>query len=222
MNTMSLPVPLRALLFASMGALATAMMLSLWAAASHAEQPVLWWASRASGFVAYGALALSVLFGVLISSKGAGGLLSKKAVMDLHQQWTLSAVVASVVHVVTVVGHAESGVSAWAAAIPFASATLTGPVALGTVSFVGLVVIAASSWLRKHVPYAAWRAIHALAFGVMVLGMLHGITAGTSTASEAARWLYILTAATLAGAITIRVLLALADGRHAEARHSAR
>lgn len=213
MNTMTLPVPVRALLFASMGAAATAIALRLWAAAATAEEPVLWWASRATGFVAYGALALSVLFGVLISSKGSGGLVSRKAVMDLHQQWTLSAVVATVLHIVTTVFHAEAGVTPWATVIPFASRTLTGPVAIGTVAFIGMAVIAATSWWRKRVPYAAWRAIHALAFGVMVLALAHSVTAGTDTAMPAVRWMYIGTAAVLLGAIVTRVLVALRDRR---------
>jgi len=219
MNTMSLPAPVRALMFASMGALATAMLISLWEAALNAEQPVLWWVTRASGFVAYVALALSVFFGVMISSKGAGGLLPKKVVMDLHQQWTLSAVVASVVHVLSAVLHVESGISAWAAIIPFASENLTGAVGIGTVAFLGLGVIAASSWLRTLVPYGAWRAIHALAFGVMILALAHSVAAGTDTVHAAARWTYIATAAAILGAITIRLLVALA-GRGTEPRRN--
>lgn len=211
MNTMTLPAPVRALLFASLGAAATALALRLWEAAATAEQPVLWWASRATGFVAYGALALSVFFGILISSKGAGGLVSRKAAMDLHQQWTLSAVVATALHIVTTVVHVESGVTPWATIIPFASRTLTGPVALGTVALVGLAVVAGTSWWRKHVPYSAWRAIHALAFGVMVLALAHSVTAGTDTALPAVRWMYIGTTAALTGATVMRILLALGD-----------
>lgn len=216
MNTMTLPVPVCALLFASMGATATALGLRLWQAAATAEEPVLWWASRATGFVAYGALALSVLFGVMVSSKGSGGLVSRKAAMDLHQQWTLSAVVATVLHIITTVFHVEAGVTPWATVIPFASRTLTGPVAIGTVAFLGLAVIAATSWWRKRVPYAAWRAIHALAFGVMVLALAHSVTAGTDTPLPAVRWMYIATAAVLLGVTVTRVLVALGD-RHARA-----
>src|SRR5690606_15954172 len=113
--------------------LATYGGLALLATASQADQPLLWWAGRAFGFLAFVALALSVIFGTLISARG-GGLLSSKWATDLHQQWTLAALVATAAHVVVLVLHAESGVTPWATIIPFASARLTGPVALGTVA----------------------------------------------------------------------------------------
>src|SRR5690606_40225915 len=98
-----------------MGALSASFLAQLGAVAGEADRPVLWGVGRASGLLAYGALWLSMLFGLAVSSKGAGGLLPKKAMMDLHQQWTLSAVVATVVHVFALVFHAESGVTPWAA-----------------------------------------------------------------------------------------------------------
>ncbi len=205
MNTLRLPAPIQALLFASMGALATSLAIQLWAVAGEAEQPLAWWAGRATGFVAYAALWLSMLFGLAISSKGAGGLLPKKVLMELHQQWTLSAVVATLLHVVTLVLHPESGVTPLAAVVPFVSARLTGPVALGTFALLGFGIVVGSSWLRKWVPYSAWRALHGLAFGTMILALVHGWTAGTDTSAPAAQWLYIVTLGVLVGAVVTRI-----------------
>jgi predicted ferric reductase len=218
MNALRLPGPVQALLSASMGAMAGILLIEAWAAAGQAEQPVVWWAGRAAGFLAYGALWLSMLFGMAVSSKGAGGLLSKKLVMDLHQQWTLSALVATVVHVALLVFHSESGVTPWAAVIPFASARLTGPVALGTFALVGLAIVAGTSWLRRHISYGAWRAIHGLAFGTAILALAHGWTAGTDTVEPAVAWLYIVTSGVLAGAVVMRIGLALAGRRGASAK----
>lgn len=210
MNSLRLPAPLQALLFASMSAFSVSLLMQLWTGAGQADQPVIWWAGRASGFLAYGALGLSMLFGLAVSSKGAGGLLPRKAMMELHQQWTLSAVVATVVHVFTLVFHAESGVTPWAAVIPFSSARLTGPVALGTFALFGIAILVGSSWLRTHLPYSAWRAIHGLAFGTMILALVHGWTAGTDTSSPGAQWLYVATLGVLIGALTTRLGLAYA------------
>lgn len=209
MNALRIPVPLQALLCASLGALTASLAVQTFQAAGEMEQPVLWWAGRATGFVAYAALWASVMFGMAISSRGAGGLLPKKVVMDLHQQWTLSAVVATLVHVATLVLHEESGVTPLAVIVPFASERLTGPVAIGTVAFLGLAIVAVSSWLRKYVPYGAWRAVHGFAFGTMLLSLVHGWTAGTDTVAPGAQWLYIVTAALLIGALVTRVGLAL-------------
>lgn len=213
MTAVRWPVPIQILLLASMGAMAGVLLGEIWTVASTAQQPLIWWAGRASGLVAYAALWLSMLFGLAVSSKGAGGLLPKRLMMDLHQQWTLSALVATVVHVVTIVLHAESGVSAWAIIVPFASARLTGAVALGTVALVGLVTVSATSWLRRRIPYRVWRSIHALAFGTMLLALAHGVTAGTDTGSPVVGALYVLTIAVLTGAMVTRIGLALSTAR---------
>ena len=227
MNTMRLSAPAQALLSAAAGVLAVSMAMTLWTSAASADQPIIWWAGRAAGFVAYLALWLSMMFGMAVSSKGMGGLLSKKLVMDMHQQWTLSAVVATAVHVTTLVFHSESGVTPLAAVIPFASARLTGPVGIGTIALFGLLIVAVSSWLRTHIPYNAWRGIHALAFGTMILALVHGWTAGTDTSIEWARWLYAGSAGLLVGGLVMRIGIAVAGaaskpvrlGAGAEGRH---
>lgn len=208
-----LPLPISLLLAGAFGAIATFASLELWSAMATAEQPLLWWAGRALGFVAYVALWLSMLFGSLVSSGGAGGLLSKKWMMDLHQEWTLAAVVATVLHVLVLVTHAESHVTPWAAVVPFASETLTGEVALGTIATIGLAVIAVSSWARTRIPYTAWRAIHALSFGVMILALAHSIAAGTDSDTWAANWLYIASTVALTAVMALRVGIALAPSR---------
>jgi predicted ferric reductase len=177
------------------------------------EQPVLWWAGRASGLVAYLALWLAMVFGTLVSAKST--LLDKKLTMELHRQWALTAVLATVAHVVTLVVHDESGLTPAAALVPFAAERLTGAVALGVVAIWGLLLIAVSSLLQRHLPYAAWRGIHALAFGTMLLAFAHGVTAGTDTAQPLVRALYALTAAVLAGATAGRVTSAVLQARTA-------
>jgi methionine sulfoxide reductase heme-binding subunit len=208
MSAMRLNATTQALVAAVAGVLAMGATMTLWTSAAGADEPLIWWAGRAAGFVAYLALWLSMMFGMAVSSKGMGGLLPKKLVMDMHQQWTLSAVVATLVHVLTLVFHAESGVTPLAALVPFASARLTGPVGIGTIALFGLLIVAGSSWLRTHIPYSAWRGIHALAFGTMILALAHGWTAGTDTPLEWARWLYVVSGALLVGALVTRVGLA--------------
>lgn len=208
-----LPLLVTALLFVSLGVISTYSALQLWSAMASAEQPLLWWAGRALGFVAYFALWLSMIFGSLASSGGAGGMFSKKWVMDFHQEWTLAAVISTVLHVVVLVTHAESHVTPWAAIIPFASQTLSGEIALGTIATIGLGVVTLSSWLRTHIPYAAWRGIHALSFGVMILALAHSIASGTDTQTWAASWLYIITTAALTAVMTLRIGVALAGKR---------
>ena len=195
------------------GSAGTALTLAAlvgWNAIVHAELPLLWWASRALGFLAYVALWLAMVSGVLISSGGFGGRISKKWTMDLHQEWTLAAMIATILHIAVVVLNPEAGITPWTAVIPFASERMTGSMAVGTVATLLLALIAASSWLRARVPYGAWRAIHALSFGAMLLALVHSIAAGTDTTSVGAAVLYIATSVSLTGLIVLRVLLAFA------------
>lgn len=205
----ALPAPVAVLVFASLGVLSTYASLELWSALASAEQPLLWWAGRALGFLAYIALWLSMIFGSLVSSGGAGGMFSRKWVMDFHQEWTLAAVIATALHVLVLVTHNESHVTAWATIIPFASSRLSGEIALGTIAFLGLVVIVVSSWMRKRVPYGAWRALHALSFGVMMLALTHGITVGSDSGLPLVGWLYVATTGALTAVMVTRVGLAL-------------
>lgn len=208
-----LPLPVTMLLFASFGVLATYASMELWSAMANAKQPLLWWAGRALGFFAYFALWLSMVFGALVSSSGGGGMFSKKWVMDFHQEWTIAAFVATALHVFVLVSHNESRVTPWASIVPFASSRLTDEIALGTIAFIGLGVIAFSSWMRTRIPYTVWRAIHAMSFVVMLLALAHSIVTGTDSASWAANWLYIGSSAALTAVIAVRIGVAFASMR---------
>ncbi|MFA7296803.1 MAG: ferric reductase-like transmembrane domain-containing protein [Dehalococcoidia bacterium] len=195
---------------ATAGAALAFVVLIAWNVASQSELPLLWWASRATGFLAYVALWLSMASGVLISAGGFGGRISRKWTMDLHQEWTLAAVIATVLHIALVVLNPEAEISPWAAIIPFASARMTGSMAVGTISTLLLTLIAVTSWVRTRIPYEAWRGIHALSFGAMLLALAHSIAAGTDTSSLGAQVLYLATSVSLTGLIALRILATLA------------
>ena len=218
-----LTLPVRLLALAAMTSLIWRLTPTVFAAADASGEPLVWWTSRVFGITAYVAIWLSMLCGLLIGARGIEGLLSRKVLMDLHQQWSLAAVLATALHVLTIVGHeVESHVAPLAAVVPFASESLTAEVALGTFAAWGLAIVAASSWLRGRIPYAAWRALHALVFGTFLLSLLHGIFAGTDTEAPWAFWMYLVTVAVLADVATARLTVAVARTLHPEAHPDAR
>jgi sulfoxide reductase heme-binding subunit YedZ len=171
--------------------------------------PVMWWADRALGMLAYVALWLSTLFGVMVGSRGAGGLLDRATVLQLHSRWALVALSATGLHVLTVVGDPYSGISPLAVFVPGVAEKLTVPVTLGTFALYGLVSLGLATYLADRIPKAVWRAIHATAFGTYLLALAHGVLAGSETQLLAVRALYIGTAAVLVAAVLQRVLLSL-------------
>ncbi|TNF26154.1 MAG: hypothetical protein EP329_21720 [Deltaproteobacteria bacterium] len=202
------PRAFRVFLLLVAGALAVTAARELLDALSGPGVPALWWSARALGLVAYVALALSTLFGVLVSARGAGGLLDKATTVALHNRWALAALVATALHVLAIVVDPEAGVSPLAAVVPLASTRLTGPVALGTLAGLGMAVIAITTALSRRLPRWMWRATHASAFGVLLLSLVHGLTAGTDTRAPGVQALYLVTAAAIVGAVVQRVLLA--------------
>lgn len=174
-----------------------------------AEVPWLWWLARSAGLVAQLALALTVLFGVLTGARGGRGLVAMPVVRELHARWSVAVLLFTAVHVAAVLLDRHAGVSAWTLILPFASSVRTGPLALGTVAWLGLLTIHATTRWMRHLPPMVWRAVHALAFGVLLLGALHGLTAGTDAAVPGVRAWLIGPLAAVVGAVVVRVLSAL-------------
>lgn len=214
------PRALRVFLLLSGGALLATALPPLSAALAAPGVPLMWWSARALGLVAVLSLWLSVLFGVFVADRGAGGLLPSAMTVRLHTRWALAAQVATALHVLFVVVDPVSGVTALAAIVPLTSATLTGPVALGTFALWGFVVLLVSTALARRISKRAWRAIHRLAFGTFSLAIVHGITAGTDTRSPVIRWMYALTILLLLAALVQRLLLARATSGRARSPRS--
>ena len=185
------------------------------AVATRPETPLLWWAARAFGFVSLFAMTLSMLFGLALSSRTSARWLSARTVSRLHQDWTIVAVITMGFHIVAVILNTHGGIGALEAVVPGLSDRLTGPLTLGIVSGWGLVVLAASSWLRRHLSYAAWRAVHGTAFGAFLLALAHGVLSGTDSGLPFVQWYYLATGALVGGGIIYR---ALATGARADRR----
>lgn len=209
----SFPRALRIFLLLAGGALAISMARPLFDAIAAPGVPAMWWSARVLGLLAQVALCLSVAFGVFMAGKGAGGLMNKPAVALFHTRWALAAQVATVLHVLFIVADPNAGVTPLAAAIPFTSATLTGPVALGTFALWGLALLVVTTILARRILKAAWRAVHASAFGTFLLATVHGATAGTDTTSPAVRALYLVTSGLIVAAVVQRLLLARRTAR---------
>jgi predicted ferric reductase len=169
------------------------------------EKPIQWWAGRATGFAAYVTLAASMVFGLMVSSRGLDGAVSRKTVTDYHQQWTLAALIFTVAHVLVIVTDKYVDISVVGALVPGRSAHLTGEVAIGTLSLWGMAVIIVSSWVRSFLSYELWRMIHAGSTAVLLLGLAHGFMAGADSDQALVRWLYVGTGAGIFGVTVFRL-----------------
>jgi predicted ferric reductase len=83
--------------------------------------------------------------------------------------------------------------------IPFTIADLLVPgngpyrplaVNLGIFALYAMIMLLASSWLRRRIPYGLWRTIHNLSLVTFALVTLHGLLAGSDTSEPWMRAVY--------------------------------
>lgn len=150
-----------------------------------------WYLSRASGFLAYALLTLTVCLGLLVQTKLMDWLVARWQTFDLHQFTALLALGVVGFHILSLLGDQYAGFSLAQLFVPFLSTYRPVEVALGIVGFYLFVMVVGSFYARREIGYASWRAIHYLTFGVFLLALGHGILAGTDSSTPWATLIYL-------------------------------
>ncbi len=156
-----------------------------------ADSATLWYLTRAVSVAAYVALTFSVLLGMLHGvARNTGAHLSWMS-DELHQTLATLFGVLMLLHMVTLYFHTF---------IPFTLANFLWigsqpyrpfAVDLGVLAFYTALVILASTWIRRWIPYRFWRAIHSVSFATFVLVTLHGWLAGSDSGEPWMRAVYV-------------------------------
>ena len=203
---------------AALGALLAAVVAPRWlpdlAASLIGPSPkAYWYLSRASGFVAYLLLWLSVALGLLITGKHSRLWPGGPTTVDLHQFSGLLGLAFAVFHALILLGDRYIGYTPLQLLVPFAGRDYR-PLAVGLgqlALYLGLLV-GLSFYARRHIGFRVWRLLHFGSFAVYALSTVHGLTAGTDAASPAIVGLYSATALITFFLTVFRILNAV--GRH--------
>jgi len=151
------------------------------------NQQIWWYTARAGGIVAWVLLALSVAWGLLLSTR----LVSKRGapawLLDLHRFLGGLALVFTLVHVVGLVADSYAHFGWSEVLVPMASKWKPGPVAWGVVGFYLLVAVEVTSLLMRRMSRRVWRAVHLTSFGLFVMSGIHGARAGTDATNSVYR-----------------------------------
>jgi predicted ferric reductase len=164
-----------------------------------------WVVIRGSGVVAFALLSASVIWGLLVSSKPLGRLVKAKPLTWFHESLGMSAILATLVHIVALATHDYVKFGWDEILVPGRSHWRPLAVTLGVVSFYALVVVAGSFYVKRFIGQKAWRAIHFASFGVFVAALLHGMMAGTDTNNPLMIGLYLGAAIVVFGLIGHRL-----------------
>jgi predicted ferric reductase len=168
-----------------------------------------WYLSRASGFVGYGLLWLSMALGLLITNKLARAWPGGPAAFDLHQHVSLLGLGFSAFHALVLLADPKIGFRLAPLLLPFGiSEYRPFWVGLGHLALYLLAVVTLSFYIRKWIGKRTWRLLHYGSFGLFFLALAHGLFSGPDSEALWAQGLYWFTGLSLLFLTLYRVRLA--------------
>ena len=194
------------------GAVTAFTALPIWAPALQnsfggAQPHGFWYLSRASAFVAYALLWLSMALGVAISNKMARVWPGGPTAFSLHEYASLLGLVFAAFHALILLGDHYIGFTLQQTLTPFASAYRPLEVGLGQIALYASIVVTFSFYVRRRIGQRTWRVLHYFSFAVYALALLHGLLSGTDTGVPLIESLYWSTGAILLFLTIYRVLM---------------
>jgi predicted ferric reductase len=207
-----------------LGGLAHLLLQANWLAGIQAslagtDPKAFWYLSRATAFVGFGLLWLSMALGLSITNRLARLWPGGPAAADLHEYTGLLGLAFGCMHGLLLTGDNYTNFTLAQVLLPFTS-TQYRPVWVGIGQF-GLyisLVVALSFYVRRFIGYRVWRLLHYLSFASYVMVLIHGFFSGTDSAALWVRGLYLGSVVSLVGLTIYRIVVA----RRAPARGSSR
>ncbi len=176
----------------------------------------LWYATRASGYTALVLLSVSVVLGVLTSSRESRREWPRFVIQSLHRNLSLLVGVFLIIHILTSIIDPFAKLTFLDAIVPFTASYRPLWLGLGVVAFELLMAITVTSLVRHRLGWRSWRAVHLLAYACWPVALIHGVATGTDTKSP---WALLLVAACVAAVVAALVWrLARAGSRSAALR----
>ncbi len=172
-----------------------------------------WIFERLFAFLAYGAMAGSVVYGLLLSTKLLDVIAHRPITFNLHQDLASIGLGFAGIHGI-LLGLDKS--------VPFSLAQIAVPgmapyaplwVGAGQVAFYVMLVVVGSFYVRRRIGQRAWRLLHYLTFLAFVGATLHGLLAGTDSGSAWAWWIYVGASAAVVFLFTYRIVLSVGGRR---------
>jgi DMSO/TMAO reductase YedYZ heme-binding membrane subunit len=140
-----------------------------------------WYATRASGLVALILLTLTMVLGLLTTSRAKARNWPGFAQQELHRRVSIIAVVFLGIHVLTSVLDSYVDIGWAAIVVPGASHYARFWVGVGAVSLDLLLAVFVSSLLRTRLRPGTWRALHWLAYLSWPIALAHTFGMGTDS-----------------------------------------
>ncbi len=187
------------------GSLATAWELN------RASLP--WLAERLAGFLAYFAVAGSVVYGLLLSTKILDAIAHRPITFNLHQDLASVGLGLAGVHGALLALDKTVPFSLPQIAVPGLAPHAPLAVAAGQVAFYLMAVVIASFYARRRIGQRTWRVLHYLTFLAFVGATAHGLGAGTDSGAPWAWWIYVTSTVAVVFLFGYRLVLSISIRR---------
>ena len=144
--------------------------------------PQFWWfLSRSSGLVAWAVLTLTLVWGVLLSTKLLSPRVRPPWMLDLHRWLGATSALLVGVHLASLVADSYVRFTLVDLLVPFAADYQPLAVAVGVIGLYLLAAVQASSLAMRRIPTSWWRAVHMSSYALVLVVSLHAALAGTDT-----------------------------------------
>jgi sulfoxide reductase heme-binding subunit YedZ len=174
-----------------------------------------WYGVRAMGFLAYFALAGSVVYGLLLSTKLLDAIAHRPISFALHKDLALVGLGLAALHGILLLGDHTFAFTPLAILVPFASPYAPVAVGVGQLAFIVVAIVTGSFYVRRQIGQRSWRLIHYLTFLGFLGVAAHGVAAGTDSSAPWAFWTYLGTISAVVFLFTYRVVTAIGARRSA-------
>jgi len=169
------------------------------------DHTLSWEVARVGGLLAYLLTTVSVVLGLLLSLKAYSARWPRFITNELHRHVTLLSLVFIAVHSLAVLVDPFTGFNLGEVLLPMASHYRPLWIAFGIVGAYLAVAIWLSEYARRSVGYAWWHRFHMLAFVVFLLGVVHGLGAGSDSSAGWALVLYGGSVLIVAALVLVRI-----------------
>ena len=173
------------------------------------NDPHIWWyITRASALIAWVLMTLSVVWGILLSTRVMRRIDNPAWLQDLHRYLGGMTLIMVVLHMVSLMLDGWLQFSIAETLVPFATDFKPLAVALGIIAFYIVVAVQGSSLMMNILPRGFWKGLHYSSYVALLLVSLHAGWTGTDVGS----WWYKVLAIVLIAVATISVLVRIIVG----------
>jgi hypothetical protein len=177
-----------------------------------------WVATRLVAFLSYFAIAGSVVYGLLLSTKILDAIAHRPVSFALHQDLAAIGLGLAGVHAVLLGLDAAVPFSLTDMLVPFVAPYRPLWVGIGQLTLYLVAVVLASFYLRRRIGQRSWRLLHYLTFLSFAGATAHGILSGSDSGTAWAWWSYVGATALVVFLTGYRVVTGIVAARERAAR----